>query len=97
MTLLQLEEFTTLEDRFQMVLYVSLVGTGLVCPDGSFKIQRLNAFHRELIVRLVKKTLKEFLVKVSFGEVPIKPLQVITALEDYIRCRQSQQIAGIRD
>jgi hypothetical protein len=87
----------TLQDRFQLVLYVSLVGTGLVCADGSFKIQRLNAFHRDLIVRLVKKTLKEFLKNLSFGEVPIKPIQVVTAIEDYIRFRQSQQIAGIKD
>jgi hypothetical protein len=80
-----------------MVLYVSLVGTGLICPDGSFKIQRLNAFHRELIERLVKKTLKEFLANISFGDVPIKPIQVVTAVEDYIRFRQSQQILGIKD
>ena len=74
-----------------MVLYVSLVGTGIICLNGSFKIQRLNAFHRELIERLVKKTLKDFLANYSI-RVPIKPIQMITAIEDYIRVKQSEQI-----
>jgi hypothetical protein len=57
----------------------------------------MNAFYRDIIVRLVKKTLKGFLANVSFGEVPIKLIQVVTAIEDYIRFRQAQQIAGIQD
>lgn len=85
---MQLEEyFLTKEEKFKYVVYIALAGCGLVGKDCSVKIQRMNSFFRDFILRLVKSTLKDYLAGLSFGEVPAKPIQVVTALENYIAFR----------
>jgi len=48
-------------DRFKMVIYVALAGSGLLNDDFTFKIQRTNAFYRNFVLKLAKHSLKDFL------------------------------------
>ena len=73
------------------------MGSGLFAKEGFVKIQRMNSFFRDLILRLVKATLKDFLSLISYSEVHLKPIQVVTAIEDYIAFRQAIQFNSLKE
>ena len=91
------ETFDTPSNKFNFVVYTSLLGSGLFTKEGTVKIQRMNSFFRDLILRLVKATVKDFLSQISHGEVHLKPIQVVTAIEDYIAFRQALEFNGLKD
>ncbi len=61
-------------DRFKLVIYVTLAGSGLLNENFSFKIQRMSAFYRNFALKLAKHSLKDFLQQITLGEVPVKPI-----------------------
>ena len=71
---MQITELLGDYDIMSLLCYVFLAGSGLLKPDGGFRIRRFNSFHRDFILITVKKTLMEYLKEITFGEVPIKPI-----------------------
>jgi len=52
---------------------------------SGFNVRRLDSFHRDFLIKLTKKNLKSHLRLLSRSDIIVKPLQFVTAIEEYIR------------
>lgn len=95
---MNLLENLTISQIIEQIVLVAFTGTKILQKDlKGFNIRHIDSYHRDILLKITKRSLKKHLKERSQSDIIIKPLQFITAIEEYIRKNQEYELSTIQD